>query len=61
MLAEGNVKVIDKEENILLSKKASYDKINGLIITYENTELVLKEWLQTFYQKMFTIILIKKY
>ena len=29
LLAEGNVKIIDKEENILLSKKASYDKING--------------------------------
>ena len=29
--------------NILLSDKASYDKINEIIITYDNTELILEE------------------
>ena len=30
-------------ENVLLTDKASYDKINELIVTHNNTELILKE------------------
>ena len=43
LLAEGNVVILDMEGNILKADKATYDKINEKIITYNKTELVLKE------------------
>ena len=42
-MAEGKVKITDIEGNILTADRASYDKINEVIITYGNTELILKE------------------
>ena len=42
LLAEGNVKISDLEGNILITDKATYDKKNNIIITYDNTELIIK-------------------
>ena len=43
LLAEGKVKITDNEGNILKTDKATYDKINEKIVTYDYTELILKE------------------
>ena len=37
LLAEGEVKIVDKDGNILKTDKATYDKINEKIVTYNNT------------------------
>ena len=42
-MAEGNVKIIDEEGNVIKTDKATYDKKNEIILTYKNTELNLKE------------------
>jgi LPS-assembly protein len=42
-MADGNVKITDKEGNLLLSKRATFDKVNELITTYDETELILIE------------------
>ena len=43
LLAEGDVKIADIDGNILKSNKATFDKINEKIVTYDYTELILKE------------------
>ena len=43
LLMEGKVKITDNEGNILKNSKATYDKINEKIVTFDNTEINLKE------------------
>ena len=43
LIAEGNVTVDDISGNILKTNKATYDKIKELIITFDDTDLILKE------------------
>ena len=42
-MAEGKVKIIDNEGNILKTEKATYNKIKEKILTYNNTEVTLKD------------------
>jgi len=43
LTAEGKVVINDIDGNILNTNKATIDKINGIIVTYDNSELILKE------------------
>jgi len=43
LLAEGGVKIEDNEGNILETEKATYDKLKEKIVTYNKTELILKD------------------
>ncbi len=38
MIAEGSVKITDKEGNILITEKATYDKEKEIILSYKNSE-----------------------
>ena len=44
LLAKGEVKIVDIEGNTLETDKATYDKINEKIVTYSNTEVMLKKF-----------------
>ena len=43
MLIEGAVEILDIDGNILKTDKATYDKKNEVVNTYEHSELILKE------------------
>ena len=40
-LAQGNVQITDTKRNIITTDKAVYDQAKEVIITYENSELIL--------------------
>ena len=50
LLVEGKVKIADTYGNILETDKASYDKANEIIITHNNTKLILEDYNNSYFK-----------